>query len=83
MLDQESKFWTENRDKLIDRYYRRYIVIVGNEVIGDYAKASEARKETIKTHKPDTFLIKFCKEDEFVKMQSYHDRRSWSWIDIW
>ena len=82
MLDQEYKYWLENKEVLTERYHRRYIVIKGLEVIGDYAKSSIAYRETLKAHKPDSFLVKYCKDDEFTDIHNSLDHRGWSWVDL-
>ncbi len=42
MLEKEYQFFQENRNSLIAKYSGRFIVIVGNKVIGDYDSFEEA-----------------------------------------
>ncbi len=35
MLDTEFKYYLENQAELVKKYNDRFIVIIGNEVIGD------------------------------------------------
>ena len=49
MLDREWKFYTENRDKLVQQYCGKYAVISGETVVAVYDNQKTAYHETIKT----------------------------------
>ena len=60
MLDKEFKYYLDNQDKLVEKYNGRYLVIVGEEVVGDYGSHLEAVLESKKKYKMGTFLTQLC-----------------------
>jgi hypothetical protein len=58
MLDKEIRYYKEQRNKLIDLYDGKYIVIKTAKVIGVYDTHIDAYNETIKGHDVGTFIIK-------------------------
>lgn len=74
MLDLEFKYFREHQDELVKRYNGRYIVIVGEEVVGDYKDQAEAYVHTAKTRKPGTFLIQHCIPGPGAYKQTFHSR---------
>ncbi len=44
MLEKEFKYYLDNQEELIKKYIGRFIVIKGDEVIGDYTSESGAYK---------------------------------------
>lgn len=74
MLDTEYKYFIKNKAALISAHLGKYLVIVGNDVVGVYASDKEAYFEALKTYKPATFLIQFCTKDEGAYHQSFHSR---------
>lgn len=59
---KEYLWFKENEEELMKRYYGRYIVIKDEKVIGDYGSWRLARQQTVKEHKPGTFIIQHCME---------------------
>ncbi len=74
MLDREFKYFLEHQEKLAKKYHGRFIVIVGDEVIGDYATEAEAYLETTKELKPGTFLIQQCLPGQSAYQQTFSSR---------
>ena len=57
-LEQEFKYYLENRDRLIKEHGNRYVVIKADQVIGVYETQDEALEETLKDHELGTFLMR-------------------------
>lgn len=72
MLEKEYQFFQENRDSLIAKYSGRFIVIVGNKVIGDYDSFEEAFYKSQEGNEPGSFLIQECSNNE--PAQVFHSR---------
>lgn len=60
MLDKEFKYYIDNQQKLVKKYNGKFIVIIGDEVVGFYETTEEAYTESIKKYKLGTFLIQHC-----------------------
>ncbi|OFY61629.1 MAG: hypothetical protein A2Y71_03060 [Bacteroidetes bacterium RBG_13_42_15] len=74
MLDKEFNFYIKNQDKLLEKYNGRFIVIVGEEIVGDYNNLEEAYNESIKKHELGTFLIQQCLPGKESFTQTFHTR---------
>lgn len=74
MLEKEFQYYLDNQKELAKKYNGKFIVIVGNEVIGNYDKEPEAYFETEKKHKPGTFLIQYCEPGTESYTQTFHSR---------
>jgi hypothetical protein len=61
---KEFLWFESNEQELLRRYFGRYIVIKDEQVIGDYGSRKVARHETLKQHKPGTFIIHLCEEKD-------------------
>ena len=59
-LKKEFQYYLDNQKELVKKYKDRYIVIKGQQVIGDYPTEVEAYDETVKEHELGTFLIQLC-----------------------
>ena len=51
MLDKEFQYFMEHQQELASKYDGKYIVIVGNRVVGVYATNEEAYEESLKNYK--------------------------------
>ena len=78
MLEEEFKYYLDNQKELVEKYERKYLVIVGKEVVGVYNSDEEAYFESEKKYVSGTFLILFCELGEDSYTQSYHSRVSFS-----
>lgn len=74
MFETEVKFFNENKLSLLDDYNGKYVVIKGDGLLGAYDDQLTAIKETMKTEKLGTFMVKFCTEKEDIPQ--YHSRVS-------
>ena len=75
MLDKEFKYYLDHQEELVKQYNGKYIVIVGNDVIGKYDSTLEAYTEATKQYKVGTFLIQFCSPGTTAYTQSFHTHR--------
>ena len=63
-LSREYDYYQREKELICDRYLNRYIVIIGDRIVGDYETYDEAIKTTMKKHPLGTFLIQFVEVDE-------------------
>lgn len=61
---KEYLWYKEHEVELMKRYFGRYIVIKDKQVIGDYGTWKLARQQTVKDHKPGTFIIQHCEQPD-------------------
>jgi hypothetical protein len=57
MLENEYKYFEEHYEDIKKKFLDKFIVIIGEKVIGAYESQKEALAETLKTHKLGTFLV--------------------------
>jgi len=76
MLDHEFCYYRANQQSLLDRYNGRFLVIVGDEVIGDYSSYLEAYVRTKSSYQPGTFLIQECSPGNKAYTVTCHNRVS-------
>lgn len=74
MLDKEFKYYIDNQDTLVKKYYDQYIVIKGEEVVGTYDSEIDAYEQSIKIHELGKFLIQHCLPGEESYSTTYHSR---------
>jgi len=74
MLDKEFKYYLDNQDKLVEKYNGRVLVIIGENVVGDYGTFEEALHQAMKKYELGTFLIQECTDGEDAYTQTFHSR---------
>ncbi|GHT03109.1 hypothetical protein AGMMS49525_07670 [Bacteroidia bacterium] len=74
MLDKEFKYYLDNQGELLKKYNNRFIVIVGDKVVGDYDSYEQALFQSVGTYELGTFLIQECTEGEDAYTQTFHSR---------
>lgn len=74
MLENEFKYYLEHQNELVRKYDGRYLVVVGEAVVGDYATFSEALSAAQKDYEMGTFLIQKCTEGDKDYTAKYHSR---------
>jgi len=72
MLDKEFKYYINNQPKLVEKYNGKYIVIIGNDVVGAYDNEIQAYIESMKKYSIGTFLIQLCKPGKDSYTQAFH-----------
>ena len=77
-LEKEFQYYLENQDELVKRYNGKYVVIIGNKVIGAYGSNQEAYLETAKEHELGTFLIQKCEPGTAAYTMTFRSRVSFA-----
>ena len=73
-LENEFKFYLDNQASILAKYGGKFVVIVGNEVVGAFDSMADAYFDSIKKYEPGTFLIQECTEGEEAYTQSFTSR---------
>lgn len=60
MLEAEFKYYIDHQDELVAKYNGKFIVIIGESVVGAFNTKPEAYIDSIKKYKLGTFLIQMC-----------------------
>ena len=60
MLEKEFKYFKDHQEELVKKHEGKYLVIVGEEIVGAYDLEIDAYTEAKKHYKPGTFLIQHC-----------------------
>lgn len=74
MLIREFEYYLANQQELVEMYNGKYIVIIGDKVIGSYDRQDQALFETQKEHELGTFLIQKCSSGTEDYTQTFHSR---------
>lgn len=74
MLEEEYKYYIDNKDSLIKKHNKKFVVIKENEVIGVYSTREKALEETIKEHELGSFLIQKVSKNEEEQIQRFSSR---------
>jgi hypothetical protein len=74
MLDKEFRFYLNHQEDLLKAYNGKYIVIIGEEVVGQYDAENIAYFESRKKYPPGSFLIQFCSPGEEAYTQIFHSQ---------
>jgi hypothetical protein len=72
MLEREFQYYKDHQEELVGKYNGRVIVIMGEEVVGDYDTYDDAFHASIKKYTPGTFLIQECSPGEESYTQTFH-----------
>ena len=74
MLDVEFQYYLDNQSDLVKKYDGRYIVIVGEKVVGDYDDYSQALSNSLKNYEMGTFLVQKCSPGYKDYTLTFHSR---------
>ena len=74
MLEKEFKYYLAHQKELVKKYNGKFLVIIGEEVVGNYESFEEALAESQKKFKLGTFLIQQCLSGEDNYTQTFHTR---------
>lgn len=72
MLEREYRFYKTNQDWLRKRFSKRFLLIVGDEVVGEYESRSEALQAALRRFEMGQFLI----QDTAVTAHRFRSRVS-------
>lgn len=78
MLEKEFQYYLENQTELVKKYNGKFIVIVGNTVVGIYDSEGDALIESKKKYEIGTFLIQLCSPGKESYTQVFHTRAYFS-----
>ena len=76
MLDKEFKYYLDHQEELIPLYDGKYIVIIGNEVVGAYDNREDAYYAAMEKYEPGTFMIQLCTPGDDAYTVRYYNRVS-------
>ena len=75
MLEKEFEYYLAHQDELVKLYNNRFIVIVGEKVVGDYDSFEEALQQAIDNkYELGTFLIQECTAGNDAYTQTFHSQ---------
>lgn len=74
MLKKEFDYYLKNQSDLVKKYNGKYIVIVGEKVVGVYDSDADALIESQKKYELGTFLIQKCTPGTNDYTQTFHTR---------
>lgn len=74
MLEKEFKYYLGNQKELVRKYNGKFIVIVGEKVVGAYDSFEHALEESQRKLEPGKFLIQECLPGEDSYTQTFHSR---------
>ena len=74
MLEREFKYFKDHQEELVKKYSGKYLVIVGEEVVGVHDAEIDAYTEAKKRFKPGTFLIQHCLPGKSSYTQTFNSR---------
>jgi hypothetical protein len=74
MLEKEFKYYLAHQKDLVKEFNGRFLVIIGEEVVGNYDSFEEALTNSQKKYKIGTFLIQQCLPGEDSYTQTFHSR---------
>lgn len=74
MLEREFKYYLSHQKELVKKYNGKFIVIVGEEVVGAYDTFEKALVESQDRFESGSFLIQECLPGEEAYTQTFHTR---------
>ncbi len=74
MLEREFKYYLANQKQLVEKYLGKYLVIIGEEVVGVFDTFESALEESQKKFELGKFLIQQCLPGEDSYTQTFHTR---------
>lgn len=74
MLEKEYQYFLKHKDALLKEHEGKFIVIIGNEVVGSYSSREGALKEASSKHEIGTFLIQKVSRGEDDVVQRFSSR---------
>jgi hypothetical protein len=73
-LEKEFAYYLKNQKDLVKQHNGKYIVIIGETVVGAYNTEAEALFTTQKSYKLGTFLIQKCTPGKEAYTQTFYSR---------
>jgi len=60
MLQNEFQYYLDHQNELVPKYNGKYVVVVGNQVVGAYESRTDAYYDSLEKYEEGTFLIQLC-----------------------
>lgn len=73
MLKEEFQFYLDNQSQLVSEFNGKFLVIIGQKVVGAYRTMHEAATKAAKKYQLGTFLIQQCTEGEEAYTQDFYN----------
>ena len=73
-LEKEFNYYLANQNELVKKYSGRFLVIIGENVVGDYESHEQAYFTSIQQYELGTFLIQECTEGEEAYTITLHSQ---------
>lgn len=73
-LRKQFDYYVANQDALVEKYRGRFVVIVGEAVVGDFATEMEAYTFATQRYEPGTFMLQHVLPGEENYTQTFHSR---------
>jgi hypothetical protein len=74
MLEKEFSYYLSHQNELLKTYNKRFLVIIGEKVVGDYETQERALFDSMKKYKMGTFLIQECTEGDSAYTATFRSR---------
>ena len=74
MLEKEYNYFLKNRKTILQKYEKKFIVIVNEEIVDSYDSEEEALRDAASRFKMETFLIQKVSRDEEDTTQRFFSR---------
>lgn len=74
MLNKEFQYYVSHQQELVEKYNGKFLVIIGEEIVGVYDSFEDALAESQKKYELGTFLIQQCLPGEDSYTQTFHTR---------
>lgn len=74
MLTNELIYFKAHQKELVKKYNKKFIVIIGDQVVGSYDTIDKAYTESSKKHELGTFFIQQCLPGKEAYSQSFNSR---------
>ena len=74
ILDRSFQYFLDHQNQLVEKYMDKFVVIVGEEVVGAYGSHQEAVSEALKKHERGTFIVQECKPGPEAYTLTFHSR---------
>ena len=74
MLEKEFQFFLANQKELVKKYDGKFLMILGNEVVGVFESTLEAYKQAKGKYLDGTFLIQRCSAALLLRQSLFFNR---------
>jgi len=74
MLENEFNYYISHQNELLKTYDKRFLVIIGENVVGDYENHEHALFDSMKKYEMGTFLIQECTEGNSAYTATFRSR---------